>query len=459
MKRPRIWSKWSIPTRVSFVFAFSSIVISSGLSILSYTVLRGILITDAENSCVSQATSNAQVLINIPNSTPKSDYLSLLNLGSSSSAYLKNNGIWYSTSVDTSYLKLPSQIVNYSQTNVGEMIGEMNGSPTCIVAFKLSSSTLFIETTSLKTLDTELQVLVFYLLIATILATTFGTLLGNWASRLALKPFRSLVEAASQIAAGKLDTRIETKDQSEIGHLAQAFNDMASSLDARILKEARFAADVSHELKNPLNTLANASALLKSHGEEVPEKSKQAIELMTQEIERFQSLVLNLLELSKPESNTSDMVQEDTVLRDLVAHALSSRPEIQIIDENGASSLIISVDKRRMERVFTNIVQNADNYANGLKQVITRRKSTNIQICFDDDGPGIPVEERENVFERFHRGAQSGKRGNSQGTGLGLTIVYHQVRKHRGRIYIEASPLGGARVVVELPIAQIEAAH
>jgi signal transduction histidine kinase len=112
------------------------------------------------------------------------------------------------------------------------------------------------------------------------------------------------------------------------------------------------------------------------------------------------------------------------------------------------------VDKRRIERVFGNLIENADRYAGGVTQVTVETDDHLVRVLIDDSGPGIPPADRDRVFERFARGAgKAGSRGAGVGTGLGLALVLEHVRLHGGRVWATDSPSGGARFVVELPIS------
>ena len=113
------------------------------------------------------------------------------------------------------------------------------------------------------------------------------------------------------------------------------------------------------------------------------------------------------------------------------------------------------VDKRRIERVFGNLIENADRYAGGVTQVVVETGDHFVRVSVDDAGPGIPPADRDRIFERFARGAgTAGSRGAGAGTGLGLALVQEHVRLHGGRVWVTDAPTGGARFVVELPVSR-----
>jgi two-component system sensor histidine kinase MtrB len=124
----------------------------------------------------------------------------------------------------------------------------------------------------------------------------------------------------------------------------------------------------------------------------------------------------------------------------------------------GVEGLRLRVDKRRFERVMTNLMENATAYAGGVTRVIVARHpvdtdpARSVRVIIEDRGPGIPPSERLHLFERFYRGSRAGQRASSQGTGLGLSLVAEHVRLHGGTVWIEDAPGHGARFVVELPL-------
>jgi signal transduction histidine kinase len=120
------------------------------------------------------------------------------------------------------------------------------------------------------------------------------------------------------------------------------------------------------------------------------------------------------------------------------------------------------VDKRRLERVMANLMENADLYAGGVSRVIVERHlpdadatdaRASIRVIVEDQGPGVPEDERDRLFERFYRGTRAGQRASSEGTGLGLSLVAEHVRLHGGSVRIGDAPGGGSRFIVELPLA------
>jgi signal transduction histidine kinase len=143
----------------------------------------------------------------------------------------------------------------------------------------------------------------------------------------------------------------------------------------------------------------------------------------------------------------------------LMANALESAggDEIPVIIDDVTAHRWLYVDKRRFERIVANLVQNAERYAGGVESVVVEAEGDHVRICVDDNGPGVPEDERERIFDRFSRGASAaGSRGLGGGSGLGLALVAEHVKVHGGRVGVDTSPSGGARFIVELPFAPPE---
>ncbi len=260
--------------------------------------------------------------------------------------------------------------------------------------------------------------------------------------------------AALDIASGRLDTRLETADVRDLALLASSFNRMVDRLQQRIERDARFTSDVSHELRSPLTTLAASLSVLEGRREELPERSRQALDLLAAEIRRFQKMVADLLEISRLDAGSADFETSVVEVGELLRNAVSStRTSVVVEVDDHVSGRIIAVDKRRFERIVANLLDNARRYAGGATRVSATALDGRARVVVEDEGPGIPPEERARVFERFARGsAAAGSRGTGDGSGLGLALVAEHVKLHGGRVWVEGRPSGGARFVVELPL-------
>jgi len=140
-------------------------------------------------------------------------------------------------------------------------------------------------------------------------------------------------------------------------------------------------------------------------------------------------------------------------VRQAIGAAVARQREVPIIDNNGSGGLIVELDKRRIAQVIRNLSENADKYAGGVTQIRLSHNGDDIRIEIEDEGPGVPVDERALIFERFARGSEGGRRGSGTGVGLGLSLVTEHLRLHGGTITVtdRVDGLLGSCFVISLP--------
>lgn len=312
---------------------------------------------------------------------------------------------------------------------------------------------MLFEVSSLQELSRTLVVLRNSLAAAAAVTTVAGAGVGILVGRRLLRPLSEVAKAAAEVGAGRLDARLERAEDPDLAALADAFNEMTSSLQERVQRDARFASTVSHELRSPLTTVATSLDVLRSRRAELPERAQAALDLLSEEIARFQRLVQELLEISQIDAGASPVALEPVRPGELARHAVSAvaGSEFAVDVDPAAVDVFVEADKRRLERVIANLVENARLHGGGLARVAVERGDGTVRLVVEDAGPGVPPEERERIFERFNRGRSAGRRGAGDGTGLGLALVTEHVRLHRGRVWVEDRTNGGARFVVELP--------
>jgi signal transduction histidine kinase len=227
---------------------------------------------------------------------------------------------------------------------------------------------------------------------------------------------------------------------------------MVDQLQERIEREARFTSDVNHELRSPLTTLANSLSVLEARRDELPPKARQALDLLGAEVRRFRRLVDELLEISRFDATPGDLARDEVAVGALVEHTVqATNTNVPIQFAPGVASRHILVDKRRFERIFANLFENAHRYGGNATLLSVEDHGPSVRFLVEDAGPGIAPEERDRVFERFSRGSTGRRRGLGDGTGLGLAIVAQHAHQHGGRVWVEERPGGGARFIVELP--------
>lgn len=444
-------------TRVTLAFALGALLLSATLAGITYELARSYLLRQREESVLSQAYVNAH-LVKSSLRSPQPDVptlLASLELPSASHPVLAHEGAWFGSSVAVGRDSIPAELrrLVLGGTPARQRF-VLDGAAQIVVGVPLPAvDGAYFEVFPLAELNRTLDVLHSSLVVAAAATTVAGAVVGRWATRRVLLPVAQVSAAAAAIAGGGLDVRLDEHGDKELSSMAQSFNRMTDTLQARIRRDARFASDVSHELRSPLTTLAASLQVLTARRDEMPERARQALDLLAAEVGRFERLVGDLLEISRMDAGVDDLAFEEVALGELVLHAVRSGRSgtVPVEIEATAASAVVRADKRRLERVVANLVENAQRHGGGVARVSVEGAPSGARLAVEDFGPGIPPDDRERVFERFARGDAAGRRGEGDGTGLGLSLVQEHVRLHGGRVWAEDRPGGGARFVVELP--------
>jgi signal transduction histidine kinase len=337
------------------------------------------------------------------------------------------------------------------------MWATINKAPQIVTAIPLPAvNSVYFGVVDESSLARTLSTLRAILLAASAATTAAAAALGWRASRRLTRPLRAVTAAAAQIGAGRLDTHLDEEADPDLSRLVVSFNAMVDSLSERIDRDARFAADVSHELRSPLTTLRTSVGVLEGRRNELTERGQSALDLMTGELTRFERLVEDLLEMSRLDAEQQPPVSEPIRICELVLN-LVQQPEYAgtaINVDSRAVDCVVMADKVRLVQAVRNILDNARNHAGGITEVLIRHPDDNVTITVDDSGPGVPPADQDRIFERFARGRSASRRGSGGGSGLGLALVREHVHRHGGEVRVELRPTGGSRFIIELPVAQ-----
>jgi signal transduction histidine kinase len=315
----------------------------------------------------------------------------------------------------------------------------------------------YYEVLRLDELEATLNSLRVILIGVAALASIAGAGLGYYSARGALKPLAETSDAAHAIAAGDFSTKLDMAADRDLRVVTDAFNEMVDAVSDRIERERRFTSDVAHELRSPLMTLTASVEILERRQESLPAVAQQAVELLSQDLRRFQQLVEDLLEVSRMEAGAVQLQLSRFRLSEFLENVIyqSRSPHLELRYDPEDAFVSITADKRRLAQVMTNLIDNAEKYGNGADAVWFDVVGDNAQIIVADSGPGVPAHQRERIFERFGR-AEGGKRGTASGFGLGLSLVAEHVRLHGGQVWVTDRIDGeaGARFVVQLPVGE-----
>jgi two-component system sensor histidine kinase MtrB len=471
-----------IGARITAIFGLGALVLSISMGGLSYFTTRHFLLAERESAAQTQTFANAQTLLTKieTGQTPPAGYeaeLAQLDAGSDSNSVLIHRGVPYTSSISTSESSIPARLraeVLAGTAATQTYATGSSGQPQIAVGVRIPAIHAdYFEVFSLSDLGHTLGVLDTTLIVAGVVTTLLGAGLGRFASRRSLRPLTDVSRAAVAIAGGQLDTRLpsETTDP-DLGGLTTSFNAMVDQIQSRIEREARFNSDVSHELRSPLTTLAASLEVLERDLAELSPRAQRALQLLGEDLRRFQRMVGDLLEISRADAGSMDVFLDEVNVGELVRRTIeagvrtlgdgATAPEVHIAPD--LEMVHVGVDKRRFERVMTNLLENAQNYGGGAVAISVdagengKPGQRSVQIAVEDAGPGIDPSERTKVFERFYRGSASGRRGTGTGTGLGLALVAEHMRLMHGEAWAESSSTGGARFVIALPVLDENAA-
>ncbi len=307
---------------------------------------------------------------------------------------------------------------------------------------------------SLESVDATLDALTRTLLFGGPMLIAFVSFLAWLLVGRSLRVVGDLQREAEQIAFGTLDRRIEVPPaDDEVRGLVISLNRMLDRVAEGAGRQRAFVGDASHELRSPIAALRAQLEVGLAHPEEAdwPRRAEDA----TEEVIRMQQLVDDLLRMARLEetkssTNAPPRPLADVDLDEVVRSEAAALREAKV-SLSGVSPVRIRGVEADLVRVVRNLLENAERYGNRHIQVSLSARGDEARLEIEDDGPGIPAEEREHVFERFTRLDPSRSR-SSGGAGLGLSLVRGLVHEHGGEIWIEEGGIGGARIVVVLPL-------
>jgi two-component system sensor histidine kinase MtrB len=284
-------------------------------------------------------------------------------------------------------------------------------------------------------------------------------------TRMVVTPVRIAARTAQRLSAGLLDQRMKVEGEDDLALLAAAFNQMAANLQRQIVRleemsrlQRRFTSDVSHELRTPLTTVRMAADLMFAERDEFDPAVARSAELLQAELDRFESLLTDLLEISRFDAGFAALDAEHTDLVPIVERVaerlsgLAERVGVAIELRLPDTPVIAEVDPRRVERVLRNLVGNAVEHGEAKPVVVTLASDdAAVAITVRDYGVGLRPGEERLVFNRFWRADPSRAR-QTGGTGLGLSISVEDARLHGGWLEAWGTPGGGTQFRLTVPV-------
>lgn len=300
--------------------------------------------------------------------------------------------------------------------------------------------------------------------IAGIVMITMIAAVSYLVTRSLVRPVEQAAEAAQSLSAGMLDRRLPEKGEDSIAQLAKSFNKMAGSLQQQIEQldqlsrmQRRFVADVSHELRTPMTTIKLAGEVIFGNREKLDPALSRSAELMQNQIERFEKLLSDLLEISRYDAGAVTPELETQDLNAVVGAAIAS---IEPLARSKSTEIKIALpeslveaefDGKRIERLLRNLLSNAVEHGEGKPITVhVGQNSQAVAVCVSDQGVGMNRAQLERVFDRFWR-ADPARQRSVGGTGLGLSISKEDAALHRGWLQVWSKPGKGTSFRLTLP--------
>ncbi|NDH23429.1 MAG: sensor histidine kinase, partial [Actinobacteria bacterium] len=372
----RLWGRLGLRARITGLYALGGLLLSLTIALSTLTLARQNLVEDREERAFSVAVRNAQRVENglgaeteiedvgvlLDNLTITEGSFPLLQVGDATRAL---DQAFDADAVPSSLREL------VEAGSAGRMRVRVNGRPLIVTGIPIpDTAAAYYEAAATDDVEDVLNTLGIIVLGVGAAATLLSAALGSWASRRALTPLGGKSHFAESLAAGELDTRLDPPADADLASLTASFNGMARSLEDRIERDARFASEVSHELRSPLMTLNASVEVLNNNRDSMTERNQTALDLLTDDVTRFTALVEDLLEISRYDVGTASLRAEPIDLVEFVRQSVDHSPYDVVIDVGALQYLVVAGDKRRLAQVVANLVDNAAKYGDGEIRVV-----------------------------------------------------------------------------------------
>jgi signal transduction histidine kinase len=323
--------------------------------------------------------------------------------------------------------------------------------------------TLYITPESSLEVDfTSLQILFkaigLFFIWGGLIAAAIALIMTFFLSRRILAPVKALTFAAKRLGHGDFSQRVQVKDRSELGELADTFNSMAGDLERAEQLRQNMVADVAHELRTPLS---NIRGYLEAMRDGVIERDADSIRSLDEEATLLSRLVDDLQELSLAEAGELKLVCQVENIAELIrqtvdgVQAQATTKGLSLLIELPEKLPPVNIDSHRISQILRNLLENAVAHTDSgdAITVTVKQKDNYLEVAVTDTGEGIPAEDLLNIFERFYRVDKSRARATG-GSGLGLTIAKRLAEAHGGKIEAHSEPGKGSRFAFTLPVAE-----
>ena len=459
----RVFSLSRLQRRLAITFALVAAVSTGMLALGTYLVVREARLDDAVDRSVEQTRANlllASAVLRQPLAQGESaDLLAFYAGRSGFETGAITDGEWLSSTLSLARAHVPSGVQRLVQQ--GDLAFErvrIADTPYLVAGGRppVAGTELYFFFSE-EGLRRDLAQLRTILLVGWVVVVALAAAAGALVARRVLRPVAQASEAAHALAEGLLETRLPVTTDDELGVWAASFNEMAEALEEKIralseaqARERRFTADVAHELRTPLTALAGEAALLAEHLERIPQEARRPAELLVEDVGRLRRLVDELMEISRLDAGREDVRAEPVDLGLLATRLLRSRGwETSVVLD--AEPVVVDTDPRRVERILSNLVENAVTHGGHEVGMRIGRHGSDALVEVRDRGSGMTPEQLAQAFERFYK-ADPARAG--RGSGLGLAIALENARLLGGGIDAWSEPGDGSRFTLRLPVAR-----
>jgi signal transduction histidine kinase len=426
--------------------------VSVVLVTVTFLLARNYLLDERESAVTRQAFADANALSNrlATTGTKVGDVLTELVPSGGSDVVVRTGDAWFSSSLDVGAHNVPASVQDVVRSGqAATLLVKGAEGPRLIVGVPVvAAGAEYYEVAPLTELQQVLHTLTAVLGAGALAATAAGAGFGGWASRRAVHPLEQVAGVATRIASGELRTRLPATDDPDLVGIVASFNSMVDALSVRIERDARFVGDVSHELRSPLTSLLTSVEVLAARREDLAPRAREALDMVQRELGRFRRTLDDLLQLARIDDEATLELRQPVSMAALVREIVGDDgPPLRTAADEETR---VAGDKNSLERAVRNLLENADRHGGGATAVRVERRDDVVVLTVDDDGAGVPAEDRERIFERFARGAHAA-RGSLPGAGLGLAIVAQTAARHGGAAWCSQAPGGGARFTLSVP--------
>jgi two-component system sensor histidine kinase MtrB len=444
--------------RLAVAFLLVGGISTGALALGSYLIVRNARLADSSDRAVSQSRFNLQFATTTQLSVP--DLLDALDTrGAFCTVVLKVGADPAQSCLDVLPGQIPADLRQLvSEGQLARRRVTLGGRNQLVVGGRVPSQDeeLFFFYDEQQVWD-DLRTLGIVLAGGWLLLTVVSGSVGLLLARRTLAPVADASRAARSLAEGLLDTRLPVAGHDEFSAWAASFNEMADALESKIAalseaqdRERRFTANVAHELRTPLTALINEAQLLAEHAEQMPPEARRLAGMLVTDVARMRRLTEDLLEISRLDAGGEHTETSMVNVGAAVASMLRQHGWAEGVGLD-ADDVVLRTDRRRLERIVSNLVGNAVTHGREGVRVRIGRDGDWAVVDVSDKGPGLDADFLPRAFDRFSKADRS---RSGSGTGLGLAIARENARLLGGEVTVVSRPGDGAVFTLRLPVAK-----